>query len=119
VIRLTGDNEQAINLRGMIRAALKDYTRAQADFEKVTLLKPSWAVAYYNLGNVLVTQRDFDAAVKRYTKAIQLDASMGAAYYARGSAYEWLGKKDKALADWALAVKNGVPAAQQNIDYYK
>jgi tetratricopeptide (TPR) repeat protein len=50
-------------------------------------------------GNELMLQEDFDAAVAKFTEAIQMDPASPLGYYHRGRAYTATGKFDDAITD--------------------
>jgi tetratricopeptide (TPR) repeat protein len=52
-------------------------------------------------GSVYAKRKEYERAVADYTRAIELDASYGDAYFGRGYAYLWLKKSELARADFA------------------
>ncbi|MBI4711118.1 MAG: tetratricopeptide repeat protein [Candidatus Omnitrophica bacterium] len=69
-------------------------------------------VAYGQQGN-------YGAAVKSFSKAIELKPDFAEAYYNRGFAYYIKGKKDKALADFNKALELRPDLAEVRLIYQK
>jgi tetratricopeptide (TPR) repeat protein len=65
------------------------------------------ARAYNNRGNLLLEEKNYDAAFECFTKAIELNAVDDEAYASRGNIYFNTGKVDQAIADYrkSLAYK--------------
>lgn len=61
-----------------------DFEVMMRDYEYCIRQLPDFAFAYYNKANILCIQRDFDAAIRLYTEAIEVDASFAEAYFNRG-----------------------------------
>ncbi len=51
---------------------------------------------------------DYTSAISAYTKAIELKADLGEAYYNRGYLYLMLGNKDAGIADLSKAGELGI-----------
>lgn len=58
---------------------------------------------YLRLGDAQLAKNDFPAAVRNYTKAIELDPSFVAAYIKRGTAQRTRGNLDAAINDFEAA----------------
>jgi tetratricopeptide (TPR) repeat protein len=65
--------------------------------------KDPWT--YITEGNDFFEKKDYDSAVKIYTKAIQLDPRFADAYYARGNARYDKKEYDKAIEDYNKAIE--------------
>ncbi len=90
--------------RGIVYTNLGKLDDALADFEAALGIKPSLAEAYLNRGNTFIFKRQFQAAVKDYDRALELDTRQAfAAYYNRGLAHEALRDLDSAYADFLKA----------------
>ena len=61
------------------------------------------AEVYYWIGSCLLKLNDPAGALAAFNGAARLDPHNAAAYRGRGDAYEKLGQKDKAEADFELA----------------
>ena len=57
----------------------------------------------FQKGNDFLDREDWDTAIVCYTEAICLDPNYAVAYNNRGLAYEEIGEKAKAAADYAKA----------------
>lgn len=69
------------------------------------------AAAFYNLGTVQVSCRDYAAARATLDRAIKLNPSMGEAYYNRGYAAMMMGDKEAAFNDLSRAGELGIAPA--------
>lgn len=93
--------------RGLLYAARDEVSRAVEDFKKAIEIDPKFYIAYMAWGIVLIP-RDTSGAVKRITKAIEINPRSGAAYYLRYQA-RFQSRKEAAAEvqkDLDLAVKN-------------
>ena len=61
------------NLRGSANALLKRFDKAEECYNKALRVKPDYAAAYNNLGNILKEKCDKDLAIKNYKSAIKLN----------------------------------------------
>jgi len=77
------------------------YAEAIAAFDRVILLTPTYAGAYFNKGNALLQMGRGTEAVTVYDQAIQLAPNVADAYVAKGKALDWLGRKDEAQKAYA------------------
>lgn len=77
------------------------YNDAIAAFDRVILLAPTYAGAYFNKGNALFQMGRAVEAVTVYDQAIQLAPNVADAYNAKGRALEMLGRKDEAQKAYA------------------
>ncbi|OYE00044.1 hypothetical protein CDG79_37360 [Nostoc sp. 'Peltigera membranacea cyanobiont' 232] len=78
---------------------------AIAAYQKAIKLDPSDAIAYYNLGNVLIDQKKLDGAVAAYQKAIEIDPNFTTAYNNLGSILSDQKKFDAAVAVFQKAIQ--------------
>ncbi|MDE7396679.1 MAG: tetratricopeptide repeat protein, partial [Muribaculum sp.] len=88
--------------RRVVSRAIRD------DIERVIELSPRMALAYYNLGNLMVETGDMTSALTAYGKAIELKPDLGEAYYNRGYVYFRLGNKEAGVADLSKAGELGI-----------
>jgi tetratricopeptide (TPR) repeat protein len=63
---------------------------------------------WYNRANLLAHQKDYQAAVVNYTKAIELEDDFSEAYFNRALTYLLLNQRDKAIADLSKAGELGI-----------
>ena len=75
-----------------------------ADFNKAINIEPEFAEAYYNRGNAWMQKDSLWLAVRDYNCAIELDTTLCPAMNNRGQVYTLLGKYDKALESFDLAL---------------
>ena len=68
-------------------------------------LRPDYALAFLNRGNVLSEVGDIDAALMDYDEAIRLKPHDAFALYNRGMAYSDKGDTDRALMDYDEAIR--------------
>jgi len=66
----------------------------------IRVTNPNYVAAYMERASVYAQQRDYDNAIKDYSKAIELDSSLVEAYNNRGVIYTVTGDYDKAIADF-------------------
>lgn len=63
-------------------------------------------ITHYIMGNRYLDRKEFDSAIKHYTKAIELYPGNSRLYYNRAIACENLGKRKEAEADYAQALRS-------------
>jgi tetratricopeptide (TPR) repeat protein len=64
------------------------------------------AITLYIQGNRHLNKREFDGAIKHYSRALELYPGNARFYYNRGVAYDNLGDSERAQADYARALAN-------------
>jgi tetratricopeptide (TPR) repeat protein len=96
-----------------------DINLIMGDLEKVNQLNPDFSFAYYNKGNILCMQKDFQTAILNYTKAIQVDSDFAEAYFNRGLTYLFVGEDAKGLSDLSKAGELGIYKAYNLIQRFK
>src|SRR6185295_13276212 len=94
---------RALNNRGTVRAARRDFDRATSDFEQAIFDNPLSSEAYNNLGSVLVAQGKLDRAIQEFTTATEIDPEGAEAYANRGLARTIRLDLDGAFADFKAA----------------
>ena len=72
------------NILGAAAAQIGNLDQAILAFQKVILLKPNYADAYNNLGNVLKDQAKYDFATEAYDKALSLHPNFAEALNNKG-----------------------------------
>jgi len=73
-------------------------------YTKAITLKPDYAEAYSNMGNVLKNQGKLDEAVEAYTKAISIKPDNTAAYNNMGNALKDQGNLEEAIKAYNKAI---------------
>ncbi len=73
-------------------------------FEEVIRLKPDYAIAYINRGNIRQAKGNLDGALNDYDMSIQLETIHAGAYYNRGIARQVSRDLDGALNDFNMAI---------------
>ena len=90
---------------GLSAVQLKKFDVAEKAFRKLILLKPDYAQAYYNLGNVLFSMRKFDNAVTAYSEAISKNSGFFDAYMNLGVSLSRLNNLSDAIKVFEKAEK--------------
>ena len=70
--------------RGMVNFGRGDYKKAQADLQKASDIEPLNADILFNLAIVQEKNKDFDNAIRSYTKFIEMYPKSEDAFYNRG-----------------------------------
>ena len=75
-----------------------------ASYGKAIALKPDYADAFYNLGNILQELKRFDEALASYDRALTLRPDLPDPLMRRGIALHYLKRFDEALASYDRAL---------------
>lgn len=111
---------------GLIYANRRDYNKGVENYKKALDINPASFRDWYQLGLLEASQNNFEEAIRCYYKALEHNPYFADAHLGLGSAYHWLGDKEKskeqvqklktldrikaqALEEW-LAVKESSPA---------
>ncbi|KGN90969.1 hypothetical protein HQ45_02345 [Porphyromonas crevioricanis] len=89
----------------LIRGQLQ---QAVSDLDRVILLSPHSAIAYYNRAWILAEQGDSASAISDYTSAIEIYPKFADAYYNRGLLLLSVGKASEGIADLSKAGELGL-----------
>ena len=84
------------NLQGAANAALQNYEKAIDSYKQAIKIKPDFADAYNNMGNVLHVKNDHEAAIQSFKQAIKISSDYAEAYVGMGHAYFELGNYESA-----------------------
>ena len=95
-----------------------DYTDAIDDMEAAVKILPDLPYLYFNLGNLYCLSKEHVKSIENYTKAIELYAYMGDAYFNRGLVLIYLKDKEKGCIDLSRAGELGVQDAYGVIKKY-
>jgi DNA-binding transcriptional MerR regulator len=93
-----------INL-GTIRYNQRQFIQAEGLYRRATTADPDYALAFFDLGNVLDELQRLPEAIEAYCTAIRLVAHYGDAHYNVALAYERIGDRRAALRHWTTYIK--------------
>ena len=84
-----------------------NYKKAQTKFEDALAKNPNMAEAHNNLGYSLRKQgaQNYEAALRQYNRAIEIDVNLAEAYMYRGVLHMLMGNEGKALDDHRTLTK--------------
>lgn len=99
-------------------AARLNYSSALDDLKRAVQLAPDMLFAWYNMGNIYMSQKEYGHARDAYAKALNIDARFPDAYYNRGIAYILDGQVDLGLSDLSQAGEYGLYGAYNLIKRY-
>ena len=90
---------------------------AVPDCEQALRLNPGSTAAHIDLGVISIRQKKYADAVAQFDQTIALAPGSATALLDRGIAYELLGSRDAAIADYqnALKIDPALPAAQAGL----
>jgi len=94
-----GHSAAHINL-GTLYYNLQDYKLAEVHYRKAIEADPRYALAYFDLGNVLDETGRLQEAIRIYKTALQLAPTYADAHYNLALAYEKIKDNRKALNHW-------------------
>ncbi len=105
-----------LHLLAVVQSVLGRSSEALASYDKVLAIKPDFAPALSNRGNLLQNLNRFDEALASYDKALAIKADFPEAWNNRGNALQALKRFDEALVsyDKALAIAPRYPDALYN-----
>lgn len=102
-------NNQAIDREELLKKKYEtEINHTIEDYDKAIALAPDFYYAWYNKANLLCIEKDFEDAIKAYSRAIQINGEFGEAYFNRGLAYIYLGKNKPGAADLSKAGELGI-----------
>lgn len=109
----SSDNAELNNL-----AHLSVYAMAEADLQRCIELFPNFPFAYYNLANLQVIRKDYQAALSNYDMALKLDKQFAEAYYNRGITNIYLGNKSLGVINLSKSGELGIYKSYNVIKRY-
>lgn len=89
------------------------------DYLKVIEMASDFSFAYFNVGNMYCTIKNFNEAIQSYTKAIEQDNDFAEAYFNRGLTYLFIGEDNKGLNDLSKAGELGIYRSYNLIQRFK
>lgn len=110
---------QALNKRGVAKAAIKDYAGAYADYSQAIAINPRFYNSYLNRGNLWVylgnlsrrvgqsalANQHFQLALQDYGQATRINPLNSAAYENRAELYSDMGLHAEALQNKAMVIQ--------------
>ncbi|MDC3340788.1 tetratricopeptide repeat protein, partial [Planktomarina temperata] len=104
------------NICGVIYESLGELNASLEAYNKALVIKPDYADAHYNSGNVLKAQGRLAEAIKAYKKTLAIKPNYADAYLNMGNALKDQGKSDMAIDAFnkALAIKPDYALAHNN-----
>ena len=110
VLKSTPDLQVRIAiLKGQQLVAQNDLTGALAEYQKALQANPQSSLASYRIGEVLFTQRNYQAAVNNYRDALRGDGEPRWtevwSHIALGKIFDITGQRDRAVQEYRLAVQ--------------
>jgi arylsulfatase A-like enzyme/Flp pilus assembly protein TadD len=100
------DYVEAYNSLGVVLSRMNRDMEARAVFGKVLELDPTSARAYENLGVHELRTGDGASGERDLQHALELDAGLAGARNALAALYLRTGRRDNAIAQWELALRN-------------
>lgn len=96
-----------------------EYELIMRDLDYVIRICPDFTFAYYNKGNMLCAQKDYQAAIRLYDEAIDIDNEMAEAYFNRGLTEIFIQQNKKGIASLSRAGELGIYQAYNLITRFK
>jgi tetratricopeptide (TPR) repeat protein len=104
ILALEDNPETHVNL-GTICYNRRDYASAEKHYRAALATVPDYALAMFDLANVLDETNRVEEAIAVYETAVKLSPTYADAHYNLALAYEKLGKNSNALPHWQKYVK--------------
>ncbi len=100
------------NISGASNAGLMQFDAAIDSYKQALKIKPDYAEAYNNIGNVLKDQGDLEAAIDSYKQAININPGYAQAYYNLSLLHLLRGNLDEGFKyhEWRLKIKKPTAA---------
>jgi tetratricopeptide (TPR) repeat protein len=114
--QIDAEYQEAINRRptdwvlhwkygGFLMDAVKDYRRAEDEFNKVVELAPQLHLAYVMLGKMWGRLGNFDEALKYYKETVKIKSTYAPAYYDMGLIYQKKRLAKEAEKNYEISLK--------------
>lgn len=100
ILRLKADHAPACINLGTIHYNQRDFAAAERMYRMATEADPEYALAFFDLGNVLDEMQRLNDAIAAYQAAIRLVPGYADAHYNLALAYERQGERRRALRHW-------------------
>jgi aminopeptidase N len=110
VLKTTPDLQVRVSiLRGQQLVAQGDYQGALAEYQKALIANPISSLANYRIGEVLFTQRNYQAAANAYRDCLRGDDEPRWtevwSHIALGKIFDVTGQRDRAVNEYRLAIQ--------------
>jgi tetratricopeptide (TPR) repeat protein len=115
-LKVTEGNFVAHNLVAGALGQQGDLVGARDHIEKALHLKSNYAGAHYNLGMVMLHERDFEKAQEQFNLALQANQQDPMTWNALGVAQVNLGRTDEAISNYRHALELNPNFAEAYID---
>lgn len=101
LLALDPDNTAVLYNLGVVHTFLKQEEKALDYFRKTVDLDPSYAAAWYNMGQIcLIRKRDYTRALNCFERAVAARPDYVGARHQMGVAWQMLGDKERARSCW-------------------
>ena len=104
IIATNHDSFDALYLLAVVQSRLGKIDAALATYDRVLNLRPDFAEAHFNRGNVLETLKRYDEALASHDRALALRPGFAKALSKRGNVLQGLRRCDEALASYDRAI---------------
>jgi len=105
ILALDSDHAPTCINLGTIQYNQRQFIVAEALYRRATVADPKYALAFFDLGNVLDELQRLPDAIEAYSTAIRLVPHYGDAHYNVALAYERTGDRRAALRHWTTYIK--------------
>ncbi len=110
ILKVTPDLQVRVAiLRGQQLVGQNDFAGALAEFQKALAANPASSLANYRIGELLFTQRNYQAAANSYRDALRGDGEPGWtqvwSHIALGKIFDATGQRDRAVNEYRQAVQ--------------
>lgn len=100
-LRINPSYVDAIYAKGKLLQDMGKFDEAISTYDALLQKDNTYNQANYNIGAIyLDVKKDYKKAIEYFTKAVNMDNSWAAAYFARGYSYAKLGDKQMAINDY-------------------
>jgi tetratricopeptide (TPR) repeat protein len=101
---------------GRLHEMDKDYDAAISEFREAERLNPSFGGAFTDAGRVLLAKKDFAGATEELKRAEEVDPTSWQNHDFRGQAFEGLGDRESAIAEYNEALSIAPKELQARLD---
>jgi tetratricopeptide (TPR) repeat protein len=117
-MEMASGNEKVkfLNLKGYYFYETNDIDSSEKVFSDAYALDDENTTTLLNQAAIMIKKGDYENAVKKCSKAIDIDGTHSEAYFNRGIAYEMLRKTEEACSDWEEAFIMGSVKAEEFIN---